>query len=360
MNLIEQIVAYNFGIWVLLICLFFIVLGNKFQDKYINIIFYIFLTSLVLLDIADIADYYLKVGDVLNPWRYVSTIFGYLLKTLSIVLLIVFILRREKQRKYTWLIFIPFIVEVILIGTTPFTHWVISFSETNHFNRGPISYLPQTISGIYVVLLIALTFIFSSKFDKYEVYSVCLVSTMSIVAMVLESIGDYKFLLTTALTISCLVYFLYFYMRQSRVDILTSLFNRQCFFSDLNKIKKDKAVIISIDLNGLKGINDNFGHETGDEALLTLANCLYRVCGRGFRAYRTGGDEFMILGTNRTALEAENYIKSAKAELSKTTYMASFGYAVYNRGMTFDECLKISDAAMYKDKKTYKKLNIKN
>jgi diguanylate cyclase (GGDEF)-like protein len=354
MNLIEQIVAYNFGIWVLLICLFFIIIGNKFQDKYINIIFYIFLISLVCLDIADIADFCLKVGDVFTPWRYVSTIFGYLLKTLSILLFIIFILRREKQKKYTWLIFIPFIVEVILIGITPFTHWVFSFSDTNNFIRGPIGFLSHVISGIYIALLIVLTFIFSSKFDKYEVYSVCLVCSMSIVALVLESIDEYKFLLTTALTISCLVYFLYFYMRQSRVDILTSLFNRQCFFSDLNKIKKDKAALISIDLNGLKGINDGFGHEKGDEALLTLANCLYRVSGRGFRAYRTGGDEFMVLGINKGAQEAEKFIKDAKNELSKTDYMAAFGYAVYNRGMSFDECLKISDAAMYKDKKTYK------
>lgn len=253
-----------------------------------------------------------------------------------------------------WFLWIPITIFSLLVITTPFTHWLFYFADNNAFMRGPIGYLPHFVSGIYLALLIFLSILYSSKFDKTELITICIISLFSILATVLESIMNFKFLLTSALTISCIVYYLYFLIRQSKIDTLTGLHNRQCFFLDIEKIKQENVVLIMCDLNGLKAINDTGGHSTGDNALKTLSNSLLKAGNKNFRVYRTGGDEFMIIGFNRNIQETNKYIQDVKQILSKTQYMASFGYSFYKKGMSFDDCINKSDISMYKDKDNYK------
>src|SRR5574344_58529 len=347
----KDIFVNNFATWVVVLSLLFILIGNKFHDKYTNLLFYLFLGTIVLLDIADITDFYYFNLDYVTPWRYVGSISGYILRSVILVLLILILLRREKRNKAIWLIWIPLIIEIVFVSTTPFTHLVYYIREDNQFMRGPIGYLPHFISGIYLIVLIVFTFIFSSRFDRTEVMTVCFISLFAIAATIFESIFSYKFLITAALAISCLVYYLYFYVRQSRIDELTGVYNRQCFFSDIEKIKHNNLFFVMTDFNGLKQINDTKGHAKGDEALATLANCLtIAASNKNTRVYRVGGDEFTVVIYNAKEEDVKEYVNKAHSELKKTPCMASFGYSSYKDGDSFDECLKHSDVEMYKDK----------
>lgn len=354
MGIIEQIVVGNFGTWIILVCLFLILIDRRFHDKRINGLFFSFWVTICLLDIARILDYYLSTFETLNTWRYVTSILGYLLPAAAVMLIIFILLRREKNNKLRWIIFAPLFIELVLLIISPFTGLVFSFSETNNFQRGVLGFLPHVVSGIYLVFLLVMSFVYSSKFDKMELITVYIVAGLALLATVLESVFEYRFLVVSALAVSCLIYYLYFFLRQSRVDQLTGLYNRQCFYSDAEKVKKDNLILIACDLNGLKDINDSGGHFAGDEALMALSSALLKAGGKDFLSYRMGGDEFMIVGVDKNEAEAKKFIMKAKGELKKSQYMASFGYSVYKPGLNFDECLKISDVAMYLDKKNYK------
>ena len=118
-------------------------------------------------------------------------------------------------------------------------------------------------------------------------------------------------------------------------------------------MRNKSIAVISIDLNGLKEINDNFGHSAGDMALQNMGNAMFVNSGDGFLAYRVGGDEFMALGKGKTAESCQAYIDEMRTALAKDDIMASFGCAIYNSGDNFDDICNLADKLMYKDKKQY-------
>lgn len=83
---------------------------------------------------------------------------------------------------------------------------------------------------------------------------------------------------------------------QSNIDEMTELFNRRAYEDDMMQYPdvppEQNFVYASIDINGLKQINDTLGHEAGDELIRGAAYCLKRTFGNRGRVYRTGGDEF--------------------------------------------------------------------
>ena len=60
-------------------------------------------------------------------------------------------------------------------------------------------------------------------------------------------------------------------------------------------IDSDDFVFVSLDVNGLKTINDTQGHAAGDELIKAAASCMKKCIGSYGRVYRTGGDEFIAL-----------------------------------------------------------------
>ena len=79
-------------------------------------------------------------------------------------------------------------------------------------------------------------------------------------------------------------------------DQLTGLSNRRAFYEDLDEAAKDRdLVILSVDVNGLKQVNDAWGHAAGDELIRGAAAVLQETFGSLGRVYRIGGDEFLVL-----------------------------------------------------------------
>lgn len=86
----------------------------------------------------------------------------------------------------------------------------------------------------------------------------------------------------------------------SQRDFMTGLFNRRGFFDKLGRHLSDKScrgstlIVISADLDGLKNINDNFGHAEGDNAIITVGKALLSSSLHSEICARFGGDEFCV------------------------------------------------------------------
>lgn len=123
---------------------------------------------------------------------------------------------------------------------------------------------------------------------------------------------------------------------QSNHDHLTGLYNRRFYEAHLLKIDTKSNFPIALimgDVNGLKVINDSYGHAAGDELLKIVAVNLQESCRDDDVVARIGGDEFMIILPKTDTKEAERIIKHIKSLCKDKTVESkpvsvSFGYAI--------------------------------
>ncbi|MCR4900693.1 MAG: GGDEF domain-containing protein [Treponema sp.] len=154
----------------------------------------------------------------------------------------------------------------------------------------------------------------------------------------------------------------------SEHDIMTNLLNRRGLNHSLSVMnarakKGDKWLAIVADMDGLKFLNDNFGHSRGDEGLSFIANTMRSITEMEEVCVRNGGDEFLIAGLGHyTPKEIETRIQkfnTAVDEFNKDSsvpYSASIGYHITDWGPAdaFDKAAEQADINMYLDKRKKK------
>lgn len=150
-------------------------------------------------------------------------------------------------------------------------------------------------------------------------------------------------------------------VKKSIVDELTGLFNRRSYEEDILEYSAntipDDFVYASIDVNGLKIVNDEIGHAAGDELIKGAADCMSKVFGRYGKVYRTGGDEFVsIFFANANQLKAieeelENTTEKWTGELISSLSLSA-GYVTKQEchEETILDMAKIADKRMYQAK----------
>lgn len=157
------------------------------------------------------------------------------------------------------------------------------------------------------------------------------------------------------------------YREQSLMDELTGIYNRRAIESMLkrgkyNKNSSDKLYIMSIDIDGLKNINDTYGHLEGDETIRALADILKTVSGETVKPARVGGDEFMVYITGVDASaprDIKEEIQYCIEEYNRTSgkafeLSASIGFAEIQNS-TLGRCIREADRRMYAEKAEKKK-----
>ncbi len=151
-------------------------------------------------------------------------------------------------------------------------------------------------------------------------------------------------------------------------DALTGLYNRRGFEKKISELfddgTSDKYTIsvVSIDMDGLKYINDTFGHAAGDEAIKAIAHCLELSVNPKEIAARMGGDEFeavLILDNpgrlGQFTRNFRNAIKNANENRkAEYTLSASIGSCNVTEWSALMECMNKADKIMYIEKKTKK------
>lgn len=144
-------------------------------------------------------------------------------------------------------------------------------------------------------------------------------------------------------------------------DKLTGVKNSTAYLQEVAFLKNDMLqkhadfTIFVIDANGLKYINDNYGHELGNELIIKVTQMISEVFGEE-NLYRIGGDEFAVLLSGLTEEACAAYCKAFEEmvdnQKGKIWASASIGYAIYNKKVdtTYESVFNRADEDMYENK----------
>jgi histidinol-phosphatase (PHP family) len=155
--------------------------------------------------------------------------------------------------------------------------------------------------------------------------------------------------------------------KYANYDTLTGLPNRRLFFKKLEQLitekerETEKFALLFIDLDGFKGINDEYGHEAGDEVLITVGQRLLKCMRNNDFAARLGGDEFAIIIQEMESMASVELLAQKIHKVLQETIPINtvackvnscIGIAIYpDTGKDNESLLRNADSAMYEIKK---------
>lgn len=152
----------------------------------------------------------------------------------------------------------------------------------------------------------------------------------------------------------------------SETDKMTGLLNRRAYEDTLFEIRNSKTVkdysVCMVDINGLKQVNDNLGHEAGDELIIGAASCIKNVFGKNGTLFRIGGDEFAVIFNNPSE-NAEDCLRRLKGEtanwsgvlVERLSVAAGIVCGRDHEELSIDELVMLADKEMYRDKEIFYK-----
>ncbi len=275
-------------------------------------------------------------------------------------------------RKRAWIVLSPSLVFLALNIMSIWTGWFFYINEENAYVRGPLFWL-QVIGSVGMLLVSFFHILYCAIRKEHGVsgteirkllgfYIIPVIGTL--VALPFPGMpGTW-----TCASVSIILIYMDAMDREVMRDSLTGLNNRKAMdnaFSEYVKIANadNQLFLFMMDLDGFKGINDRYGHPTGDQALIEAAKLLLRsVEGMRSIVVRYGGDEFLVMGFPNNNPGAYK----ARAEALFQDYNAasnlpfqlniSIGYTGYHEGQTLDELIGIADQYLYRRKTQRRRL----
>ncbi len=370
------------AIFISMIGLFFIKIGQKTRNLFISVLF------------AIIMSFYLFFNTWIITYYLNNFLLSYFIEytCLSLFLIPVFLLYLNnfyQNNYYDWrvisfklltiIIFINFIIqsiitilgisEFVLMEKITFSLLVISILFINisipTINRNRIDTKHYLVFSIIPLNLLIISIILE-HYDIFDISMTSIILISIIVFMITIFIIDFKkYIFEYNLAIED-----DFFSQLAYFDTLTSLSNRHAFEQSIKdiiskKIKFNNMYLIMMDINNFKKINDNYGHNIGDLYLKETGKFLTKLENKygNLNVYRYGGDEFIILAFDKKPKELEKIIMdienlSNENILNEYEYNLEFaiGYSMCNVQDSF-EILTLKDQAdrnMYNDKKRKK------
>lgn len=366
-------------IWISLIVLCILVHENNRFKKEKKVILYF---TYIILGFAALFEW---LGVQLNgnmnfsPWLIkVVKLFDYILTPIAGG---VVVLQFETKGIFKKLIYIFIGFNIVFQFISFFTGWMIEANDENIYSHGNLYNVYIVTYLLITVLVIIEFFIYGKKFKKQNRVSLFAILLFVITGIVMQEILGRSVRTAYISLVLCLA-LLYIHNQEFSelvsdeqkheqlirisVDPLTGIYSRYAYNQDVNNYEKLKVlpndlVCISIDINGLKSINDSLGHLAGDELIRGASECISNTFKKYGKCYRTGGDEFIAFinidsseGIDGLMATLKDYVDSWSGTLAKKLSLSS-GYARkcdYEK-INIENLISIADRKMYEEKNRY-------
>lgn len=314
------------------------------------------IVATIILIVADCFVVWAQGDPDRRLWRMIFTITGFAARPVAALSITLIVYPKNRKPRYLQ---IPFLLNLLVYCTAFFSPIAFSFDENYQMVRGPLGYTVYSVCFFYMVYAVLTTWDrFKHEDHGRERFILYICALGCIVAALIDgdSDGDH---VNAAIMVSSI--FLYMFLRffDANRDPLTKLLNRMAFYEDCNRYSLTISAVASVDMNGLKKLNDSKGHEAGDEALKTIGTVLKEAAGRSILPYRIGGDEFTVLFFRQEETAVRDVLERIRTAITEAGYSVSAGYAMRKgRDDTAADMLRRSDEKMYADKAEYYRHNM--
>ncbi|MEN6390951.1 MAG: diguanylate cyclase [Syntrophomonas sp.] len=265
---------------------------------------------------------------------------------------------------------LPLIIITLISILTPWTGHIFQVDANNVYHRGP--YFLLFVGVVYIYLFYAMLLVLwnRKRINREHFVSMLLFLLPPTAAGIVQSKFYGISLLWGAMTLSILMIYLNIQNRRLHTDYLTGIFNRsQCDRYLTGEIQNcasgNSFAGFLMDIDNFKKINDELGHATGDEALVTTAHIIRNSLRKRDFVARYGGDEFIAFLDLQTRVElerAKERICMAMEEFNANgnkpyKLHLSIGCDLYDprSGMSQDQFIRHIDELMYEDKQRNKR-----
>ncbi|MCR5835798.1 MAG: GGDEF domain-containing protein [Lachnospiraceae bacterium] len=340
----------HYGLLILLLGLFIISISDAHLDRGIirriiisNFMLFVYSVTCYLEEYLGDQSYYSPLRPFLSAVCYSLIVF---------ILIFIIMIVYPKRSIVFW---IPAVTNSVLCFISLKTGIVFTISKDNHFSRGPLGYLTYITTGLYLFYFIYL-FWHTRNVRHIEDFSIPVFMIFnSIICIIMPLYWDSmtRHWFNVTISIDIVFYYIYLLQQYTKRDPLTNLLNRQSYYSDADRFANTLTALVTMDMNGLKAINDMYGHAAGDIALKTITDCFLKTVNQNQRVYRIGGDEYVILCASTSEDEVKDLIKRINEGLKETTFSCSIGYAMKQEDSTLDSLYNSADKMMYEEKKLY-------
>ncbi|MCR5518318.1 MAG: GGDEF domain-containing protein [Lachnospiraceae bacterium] len=366
----------SIDIYSLAILLIICVMGNdyKFRNRKDNLIFYGMGVHVLLLLILDIASNVIPIAD--NTENVVAFVYAmiFILDPMFHFYAIMYMRHRinaieNKSRWYFRILSYLCIIHTLIIISMGVLkkHWFFYIStEDNLYHRGPY-HNHRAIFLLLIFLSFQIYLIAKKKLIpvKYR-FQILIIPVIGMICGLIQSIT----VLPTEYAGMILIMMIFTFFvngRDLKIDYLTGAYNRKSLdmlVEERMAKEPDELAIIMIDLDFFKEINDTFGHDVGDEALINTCRILNSCTTDDDMVSRYGGDEFVVVvkAADDATLDAKKErIKEAFDEFNasgKTRYKLSLSvggrrFKGFSSNMSVKEFIQAADLLMYKEKREH-------
>ena len=374
--MLKYYTAISVIVWLALLILCTLVYENDRISTTKRKIFYL---TYVLIFIASLAEwvgvYISGITGIPAVWLRIVKCIDYILTPIAGAALVG---QMRLRNVWTKILNVVILFNTLIQLVSFFTGWMTKVDEKHYYHHGP---LYNIYIGEYVIVLLLVIILFlnyGKNFRKQNRLSIYLVMVFMLVGIIMqEGLGKDVRTSYLAMTIGATLMFIHLteYSQQKKddelleqriqikTDALTGLLSRYAYNNALDKYTTDmpeSLVAFSIDINGLKRVNDTLGHEAGDELICGAAACIKNVFDEVGSCYRTGGDEFIVLA-NMSKKEAVKCVQDIE-KLTKNwtgslvdSLALSVGYAVLeeHKDCNCSELIQVADKQMYMAKDEY-------
>ena len=248
------------------------------------------------------------------------------------------------------------IVIITTIFQTKFCIFRVDANSTYiHANLYSLYIGAFALTGIYMFFN---ALCFSKRYQNLGKIEMLAIMAFSFIGIAIPSIsGKTKTVWLTVSFMAIMIYNYYGNMKQA-VDGMTKLLNQKCFLVMSEGKRDEKCMIVIMDLNGFKIINDTYGHSKGDEIIKIFAKILKEHFSPIGMCFRRGGDEFALIVNGECIFRFDEKKEEFRKKLKEVGLpSASIGSATYDperiEGPSMDETIELADKRMYDEKKKY-------
>src|SRR5574344_207712 len=258
---------------------------------------------------------------------------------------------------------------LIILACIPFNLIYKIDPTTNAYSKGPLYFIAYIFVQYFAFQNLIMVIVNRKNYKNNDAMRLIFLSllaplSLAIQVIVNQFIGDttISYGLTSLGVAIVYINDQEFAIMDAGIDKMTGLPNRSNYLrmvdSDYKNLKS--CGVIFFDINNLKNINDQFGHEAGDRIIVRVAQSIKELEASNINSFRIGGDEFVTIYTNRHEDEVEENIDNWKElmQIDINTYKfdinVAYGSSFADEDVNLEDLIKEADSAMYRNKIEYK------